>query len=98
MGNPSIVRRPYPTPLRQLLRGRALRSGKGKVFRRYDGRRLFLSVLPLLRDNTWEVRFTPTSSNLADRPSREILLTLHRAADSQQGLRRSRHYGDWTEY
>lgn len=76
----------------------ALRTGKGRVFRRFDVSHLFLSVLPLLRVNTWEVCFTSNSTNLADRPSRDILQTLHGAAVSQQDLRPSRHYDAWTEF
>lgn len=51
----------------------SLLSGKGYLFRRHILRRLYLSMLHALNDNTFSVHGITGADNPADRPSREIL-------------------------
>lgn len=58
----------------------ALRSGTGKTLRQHDIRRLYLSMLHQLHGNTYEVATVTGATNPADKPSRDVLRTLHAAA------------------
>lgn len=51
----------------------SLLSGKGYLFRRHLLRRLYLSMLHALHDNTFSVHGVTGLDNPADKPSREIL-------------------------
>lgn len=59
-----------------------LTKGSGVLWRHHDLRRLHLSTLHGLRGNTFEILKISSARNLADRPSRAVLQSLHRAASS----------------
>lgn len=55
-------------------------KGTGQLWRFHDLRRLLLSTLHGLRSNTFSIVKVASEHNLADRPSRAVLETLHRTA------------------
>lgn len=57
-----------------------LSKGSGALWRFHDLRRLLLSTLHGLRGNTFSIIKVTSESNLADRPSRAVLETLHATA------------------
>lgn len=57
-----------------------LSKGTGVLWRFHDLRRLYLSTLHSLRGNTFTTVKVSSEANLADRPSRAVLETLHRTA------------------
>lgn len=59
-----------------------LSKGTVTLWRFHDLRRLNLSTLHGLRGNTFKISQVSLAQNLADRPSRAILQTLHRPASS----------------
>lgn len=61
----------------------SLLSGKGYLFRRHLLRRLYLSMLHTLQDNTFSVHAVTGLDNPADKPSRDILQHLLQAPPRQ---------------
>lgn len=59
-----------------------LSKGTGALWRFHDLRRLHLSTLHGLWGNTFTIAQVTSAENLADKPSRAVLLTLHRTASS----------------
>lgn len=59
-----------------------LSKGTGTLWRFHDLRRLHLSTLHGLRGNTFTIVQVTSAANLADRPSRAVLDTLHRTANT----------------
>lgn len=59
-----------------------LAKGTGQLWRFHDLRRLLLSTLHGLRSNTFTIIKVASDANLADRPSRAVLETLHKTATS----------------
>lgn len=59
-----------------------LSKGTGTLWRFHDLRRLHLSTLHGLRGNTFSIVQVSSAANLADRPSKAVLETLHTAAGS----------------
>lgn len=51
----------------------SLLSGRGLLFRRHLLRRLYLSMIHALNDNTFSVHGVTGLNNPADKPSRDIL-------------------------
>lgn len=59
-----------------------LSKGMGALWRFHDLRKLHLTTLHGLRGNTFTIAQVSSAANLADKPSRAVLLTLHRTASS----------------
>lgn len=59
-----------------------LSKGTGTLWRFHDLRRLHLSTLHGLRGNTFTIVQVSSAANLADRPSRAVLDTLHRTSNT----------------